>query len=90
MARPRFKLQLIASYVRTRERATAREIAHGVQMSIGDTTRWLSYLQQAGELQVVDRVSVTHSKRPVALYGAPTETPPCERNALTTGDWLRR
>jgi hypothetical protein len=90
MARPRFKLQLIASYVRTRERATAREIAHGVQMSIGDTTRWLSYLQEAGELEVVDRVWVDYSKRPGALYGPPIEAPQFELNALTTGDWLRR
>lgn len=88
MARQRVKLGLISSYVRDRERATAREVAYGLQMSIPDTSRWLHQLQNLGELQIVDQVRVEYAKRPVAVY-APTQDR-LDLPLVFCDDWLRR
>lgn len=88
MARQRVKLGLISSYVRDRERATAREVAYGLQLSVRDASRWLDHLCNTGEVQIVDRVRVEHADRPVAVY-APTQ----DRGELPlvfSDDWLRR
>lgn len=89
MPRPRVKLKLIYSFVRERERATAREVAHGVQVSVADASRWLHHLQRSGEVAVVDRVRVEHAARPVAVYAPAASTPHCDFSTLTSGDWLR-
>jgi CRP-like cAMP-binding protein len=74
MARPRVKLKVISSFVREHQRATAREVAHGVQVTVADASRWLHHLQRSGEIAVVDRVRVEHSARPVAVF-APVAAP---------------
>lgn len=89
MPRPRVKLQLISSFVRERERVTAREVAHGVQMSVADASRWLHHLDRAGEVAVVDRVRVEHAARPVAVYAPVSESPQFDFATLTSGDWFR-
>lgn len=88
MARQRVKLGLISSYVRDRERATAREVAYGLQMSIPDASRWLHHLHGSGELQVVDRARVQYAKRPVAVYGPAQER--LDLPLVFSDDWLRR
>lgn len=85
MARPRVKQALVAGWLAERRRATAREVAYGLQMSIGDATLQLHRLQQAGIVATVDRVRVEHAKRPVAVYGPA----PAGRSAIFSDGWLR-
>ncbi|MFM1991323.1 MAG: hypothetical protein RJA99_4280 [Pseudomonadota bacterium] len=86
MARPRVKLQVISSFVRDRERATAREVAYGVQMTVADASRWLHHLQRSGEVAVVERVRVDHAARPVAVYALARQAAPV---AACAHDWFR-
>lgn len=86
MGRPRIKLQLVTTFVQERERATAREVAYGLQMSIADASLQLHRLHQSGMVDVVDRVRVEHAKRPVAVYG-PTERD--SQPAIFSDDWIR-
>jgi CRP-like cAMP-binding protein len=86
MARPRIKLMVIASFVREQKRATAREVAHGVQMTVADASRWLHHLQRSGEVTVVERVRVAHADRPVAVFGPSVRQ---QRSAIFSDDWLR-
>lgn len=85
MGRPRIKLRMISSFLRERERATAREVAYGLQMSIPDATWHLHQLQRLGEAAVLERTRVAHATRPVAVYG-PARV---ERVAIFCDDWLR-
>jgi hypothetical protein len=85
MARPRVKLRLISSFLRERERATAREVAYGLQMSIPDATWHLHQLQRLGEASVIERTRVAHATRPVAVYGPAQAV----RAAIFSDDWLR-
>jgi hypothetical protein len=85
MGRPRVKLRLISSFLRERERATAREVAYGLQLSIPDASWHLHQLKQLGEAAVLERTRVAHSTRPVAVYG-PAQVTRC---AIFSDDWLR-
>lgn len=89
MPRPRLKLQIISSFVREHERATAREVAYGVQMSVADASRWLHHLHRSGELAIVEKVRVEHAARPVAVYAPADDAPQYDFATLTSGDWLR-
>lgn len=87
MGRPRIKGALVSEWLAERQRATAREVAYGLQLSIPDATLQLHRLEQAGLVARVDQVRVEHAKRPVAVYG------PVERDSepvLLNDDWLRR
>lgn len=84
MARPRVKGSMITGWLAER-RGTAREVAHGLQLSIPDATWHLHRLQQLGEVHVVGRVKVPHATRPVAVYGS-AQAP---RTAIFSDDWLR-
>ena len=86
MGRPRVKLEIISTFVSERGQATAREVAHGVQMSVPDTSRWLHHLQRSGELVIIDFREVEHASRPVAVY-APAQRD--EMPAVFFDDWLR-
>ncbi len=86
MPRPRVKLQIISSFLRERERATAREVAYGLQMSIPDATWHLHQLQRLGEASVIERTRVPHATRPVAVYGL---TERDSQPAIFSDDWIR-
>lgn len=86
MARPGPKLQLVSDFVRERQRATAREVAHGLQLSVSDACKQLHRLQHRHELRVIEWAPVVHAKRPVAVYG-PAD--PFAMNPLFSGDWIR-
>lgn len=87
MGRPRVKGQMISSWLADRQRATAREVAHGLQLSVPDATLQLHRLEQAGLVARVDQVRVEHAKRPVAVYGlVEADSEPVVLN----DDWLRR
>jgi hypothetical protein len=88
MARPRVcpTGSLIEGFLRERERATAREVAHGLQISMQDATLRLHRMKQSGSIAEVERVRVEHCKRPVAVYA------PVEFGGLAwimRDDWLR-
>jgi hypothetical protein len=85
MGRPRVKLRLISSFLLERERATAREVAYGLQLSIADASKQLDRLRAGGEATVLERVRVQHARRPVAVYG-PVQASRC---AIFSDDWLR-
>ena len=86
MARPRVKGRMISSWLAERQRATAREVAYGLQLSVPDATLQLHRLEQAGLVARVDQVRVEHAKRPVAVY-APAQLQ--EQPAVFCDDWLR-
>jgi predicted ArsR family transcriptional regulator len=88
MARPRvyIKGSLIEGFLRERERATARDVAYGLQLSVQDASRELYRMQQAGAVAAVDLVRVEHAKRPVTVYALPD---PFQRHAIFSDDWLR-
>lgn len=86
MGRPRIKSAMISSWLAERRRATAREVAYGLQLSVPDATLQLHRLEQAGLVARVDQVRVEHAKRPVAVY-APAQL--SERAAVLCDDWLR-
>lgn len=85
MARTPVKQALVVGWLAERRRATAREVAHGLQLSIGDASLQLHRLQRSGQIATVDRVRVEHAKRPVAVYGPAQAT----RSAIFSDDWLR-
>jgi hypothetical protein len=88
MGRPRLyaKGSLIESFLRDRQRATARDVAHGLQLSVQDASRELYRMRLAGAVREVERERVDHSKRPVAVY-SPAE--PFARHAIFCDDWIR-
>lgn len=86
MARPRRKLTLISSFLDDRGGATAREVAHGLQLSIPDASHRLHYMQRRGEIRVREHQAVEHAKRPVAVY-EPVDL--SRRSAIFSDDWLR-
>jgi predicted ArsR family transcriptional regulator len=83
MGRRQVKRVLVAEFLAERQRATAREVAHGLQLSVGDASLQLHRLQQAGVVTTVEHVRVEHAKRPVAVYG-PSPAP-----AIFNDAWLR-
>ena len=85
MARPRVKQALVAGWLAERRRATAREVAYGLQLSIGDASKTLDRLRVTGEVAVLEHVRVEHAKRPVAVYGPAQAV----RAAIFNDDWLR-
>lgn len=85
MARPPVKQALVVGWLAERRRATAREVAHGLQLSVRDASWTLDRLRRAGEIAVLDRVRVEHAKQPVAVYGPA----PATRSAIFSDDWLR-
>ena len=85
MARPPVKQALVVGWLAERRRATAREVAHGLQLSVRDASKTLDRLRIGGEIAVLDRVRVEHAKRPVAVYG-PTAGRQC---SILSDDWLR-
>lgn len=89
MARPPVKQALVVGWLSERRRATAREVAHGLQMSIGDASLQLHRLQQSGQVATVDRVRVEHAKRPVAVYGPASTSMQARGSAIFSDDWLR-
>lgn len=87
MGRPRVKQAIVADWLAGQQRGTAREVAHGVQMSVRDTMWVLDRLQRAGEVTVVEHVRVEHAKRPVAVYELLEQRG--ESPAIFSDDWLR-
>lgn len=85
MARPRIKSVLIIGWLAERRRGTARDVAHGLQLSVADASLQLHRLERAGEVTRLGQVSVEHAKRPVALFGPA----PQQRSAVLSDDWLR-
>jgi predicted ArsR family transcriptional regulator len=88
MARPRVhhKGTLIEGFLRERQKATARDVAQGLQLSVQDASRELYRLRVAGTVHEIERVSVEYAKRPVALYQV---AEPFERSAIFDDAWLR-
>lgn len=85
MARPPVKQALVVGWLAERRRATAREVAHGLQLSVRDASKTLDRLRIGGEVAVLDRVRVEHAKRPVAVYGPAAG----RRCSIFSDDWLR-
>jgi predicted ArsR family transcriptional regulator len=86
MARPRIKGVLIIRWLAERRRGTARDVAHGLQLSVADASLQLHRLERAGEVARLGQVSVEHAKRPVALFGPVAQQ---QRGAIFSDDWLR-
>lgn len=88
MGRPRVyaKGSLIESFLRDRKRATARDVAHGLQLSVQDASRELYRMRLAGAVCEVERERVEYAKRPVAVY---SPAGPLQRHAIFCDDWLR-
>ena len=88
MARPRVyhKGSLIEGFLRERHQATARDVAHGLQLSVHDASRELYRMRVAGAVHEIERVRVEYAKRPVALYQV---AEPFERSAIFSDAWLR-
>jgi predicted ArsR family transcriptional regulator len=69
MARPVGELhRLILRYVEASGAVTARELSHGLQVSVPDACRYLHYLCRIGRLEIAERVSVPHMSRPAMRY----------------------
>jgi predicted ArsR family transcriptional regulator len=85
MGRPRIKGVLIIRWLAERRRGTARDVAHGLQLSVADASLQLHRLERAGEVARLGQVSVEHAKRPVALFGPVAQ----QRSAVLSDDWLR-
>jgi DNA-binding MarR family transcriptional regulator len=86
LARMPTKGSLVEGFLREHQRATARDVAYGLQLSVADASLQLHRLERAGCVVAIERVRVEHAKRPVAVY-APSE--PFQRSAIFSDDWLR-
>ena len=69
MARPLGELHgLILERLRAVGPATARELAHGLQLDVQIACDYLHRMHRAGRVEVVGRVRVAHMKRPAVRY----------------------